>query len=126
MSIRTCGAYLACVMLAACGGDDTSTPPIDAPLPDAPGAIDAVVSVDAPVALDAAAGQGWIRGAGITGAANQVVLKDLLETHFVRDDAARWLEKFAQAGVPGAPINAYSDALADALVFTRDYFAPRF
>ncbi|HOA93569.1 MAG TPA: CoA transferase [Quisquiliibacterium sp.] len=47
-------------------------------------------------------------------AANQVVLKDLLETHFVRDDAARWLEKFAQAGVPGAPINAYSDALADA------------
>lgn len=74
MAIRTCGVYLACVMLAACGGDDATTPPIDAPLPDAPGAIDAVVPVDAPVARDAAAGQVWIRGAGITGAANQIVL----------------------------------------------------
>lgn len=46
-------------------------------------------------------------------AANQVALKDLLEARFVRDDAAKWLARFEEAGVPHAPINGYAEALAD-------------
>jgi len=46
-------------------------------------------------------------------AANQVALKDLLELHFVQNDAAYWLASFAKAGVPSAPINGYAEALAD-------------
>ncbi|AKQ57256.1 CaiB/BaiF CoA transferase family protein [Bordetella hinzii] len=46
-------------------------------------------------------------------ARNQVILRDLLETVFVTQDAAHWLRCFQQAGVPSAPINTYSQVLAD-------------
>lgn len=46
-------------------------------------------------------------------AANQAELKDLLEARFAQHDAGWWLERFAAAGVPCAPINSYSQALAD-------------
>ncbi len=46
-------------------------------------------------------------------AAHQAELKDLLEARFADADAADWLARFAQAGVPGAPINGYAEALAD-------------
>jgi len=40
-------------------------------------------------------------------------LKDLLEEVFVQASAEEWLARFNEAGVPCAPINQYSDALAD-------------
>ncbi len=46
-------------------------------------------------------------------AANQLELKELLEARFKRDSAEAWLQRFQQAGVPCAPINDYSQALAD-------------
>jgi crotonobetainyl-CoA:carnitine CoA-transferase CaiB-like acyl-CoA transferase len=46
-------------------------------------------------------------------AANQVALKALLEERFAQQGAAFWLEAFKRAGVPHAPINDYSSALAD-------------
>ncbi len=46
-------------------------------------------------------------------AGNQGVLRDLLEAIFADDDAAVWLDRFRKAGVPCAPINTYSDVLAD-------------
>lgn len=46
-------------------------------------------------------------------AANQAELKVLLEARFAQQDAGWWLERFAAAGVPCAPINSYSQALAD-------------
>ena len=48
-----------------------------------------------------------------TRAANQQALRELLEARFAHDDAANWLARFAAAGVPGASINTYSQALAD-------------
>ncbi|QJR16551.1 CaiB/BaiF CoA transferase family protein [Usitatibacter palustris] len=46
-------------------------------------------------------------------AQNQVALKDLLEARFANAKASEWLAKFRDAGVPGAPINGYAEALAD-------------
>jgi crotonobetainyl-CoA:carnitine CoA-transferase CaiB-like acyl-CoA transferase len=46
-------------------------------------------------------------------ATNQVALRDLLAPHFAKADAGFWLQRFAAAGVPCAPINAYAEALAD-------------
>jgi crotonobetainyl-CoA:carnitine CoA-transferase CaiB-like acyl-CoA transferase len=46
-------------------------------------------------------------------AAHQAELKDLLEARFADADAGDWLARFARAGVPGAPINGYAEALAD-------------
>ncbi len=46
-------------------------------------------------------------------AAHQAELKDLLEARFADAEASDWLERFARAGVPGAPINGYAEALAD-------------
>ncbi len=46
-------------------------------------------------------------------AANQEVLRDLLEVRFTTDTSAHWLGCFAPAGVPSAPINGYAEALAD-------------
>ncbi len=46
-------------------------------------------------------------------AARQDELKALLEAIFARDTAAAWLARFADAGVPCAPINGYAEALAD-------------
>jgi crotonobetainyl-CoA:carnitine CoA-transferase CaiB-like acyl-CoA transferase len=37
----------------------------------------------------------------------------LLDPHFARRTAAQWLQAFADAGVPCAPINGYGEALAD-------------
>ncbi|HYD56671.1 MAG TPA: CoA transferase [Burkholderiales bacterium] len=49
-------------------------------------------------------------------AKNQVALKDLLEKAFALQPVAAWLKLFADAGVPCAPINSYSQALEDAQV----------
>ncbi len=46
-------------------------------------------------------------------AQHQDVLRDLLESEFVKRDAAQLLSMFAQRGVPCAPINRYSQVLAD-------------
>ena len=46
-------------------------------------------------------------------AANQGVLKSLLEAHFVRQPVLHWLDLFAGAGVPCSAINGYAEALAD-------------
>ena len=37
----------------------------------------------------------------------------MLDPHFARRTAAQWLQAFAAAGVPCAPINGYGEALAD-------------
>jgi crotonobetainyl-CoA:carnitine CoA-transferase CaiB-like acyl-CoA transferase len=46
-------------------------------------------------------------------AANQVALADILNEVFARDTAKAWLARFAEAGVPCAPINTYSQILSD-------------
>lgn len=46
-------------------------------------------------------------------AANQEALCVLLEDIFKTDNAHTWLARFRKAGVPCAPINSYSDVLAD-------------
>jgi len=51
-----------------------------------------------------------------TRAAHQIDLRLMLEEIFAGEDANYWLERFRGAGVPCAPINSYSDVLADAQV----------
>jgi crotonobetainyl-CoA:carnitine CoA-transferase CaiB-like acyl-CoA transferase len=46
-------------------------------------------------------------------ARNQAELRAILEDLFADADAAQWLERFRAAGVPCAPINTYSQVLAD-------------
>jgi crotonobetainyl-CoA:carnitine CoA-transferase CaiB-like acyl-CoA transferase len=46
-------------------------------------------------------------------AQHQDALRDLLECEFVKHDAAQLLAIFAERGVPCAPINRYSQVLAD-------------
>jgi crotonobetainyl-CoA:carnitine CoA-transferase CaiB-like acyl-CoA transferase len=46
-------------------------------------------------------------------AANQGVLKEMLEARFASAGTGAWLERFRAAGVPCAPINGYAEALAD-------------
>ncbi len=46
-------------------------------------------------------------------ARHQVELKALLDPHFAARPLAHWLQDFAAAGVPCAPINGYREALAD-------------
>jgi len=46
-------------------------------------------------------------------AAHQEALRDLLEVRLADDTVAGWLDRLARAGVPCAPINGYSQALAD-------------
>jgi crotonobetainyl-CoA:carnitine CoA-transferase CaiB-like acyl-CoA transferase len=46
-------------------------------------------------------------------ARHQGELKALLDPHFAQRSAAQWLQAFAKAGVPCAPINGYGEALAD-------------
>ncbi len=46
-------------------------------------------------------------------ARNQVELRDLLEAIFTLEDGATWLARFREVGVPCAPINTYSEVLAD-------------
>jgi crotonobetainyl-CoA:carnitine CoA-transferase CaiB-like acyl-CoA transferase len=46
-------------------------------------------------------------------AQHQVVLRDMLQAIFAESDTHTWLERFRSAGVPCAPINTYSQVLAD-------------
>jgi crotonobetainyl-CoA:carnitine CoA-transferase CaiB-like acyl-CoA transferase len=46
-------------------------------------------------------------------AKNQQALLEIMESIFASEDAQYWLEQFRAAGVPCAPINQYSDVLAD-------------
>lgn len=57
-------------------------------------------------------------------AANQVALKDLLESRFTARPVAHWLEVFGRAGVPHAPINDYASALADPQVEHMQWVQP--
>ncbi|MGO4330196.1 CaiB/BaiF CoA transferase family protein [Cupriavidus sp. 2TAF22] len=57
-------------------------------------------------------------------ARHQRELREMLEAEFVREDAATWLSRFRQAGVPCAPINTYSDVLADAQVEHMQWVQP--
>jgi Predicted acyl-CoA transferases/carnitine dehydratase len=59
-----------------------------------------------------------------TRAANQVALRELLEEIFMTADAAHWLERFRAAGVPCAPINRYSEVLADEQVQYMQWVQP--
>ena len=57
-------------------------------------------------------------------AANQLDLTPVLEAKFAHDDAATWLERFAAAGVPCAPIYRYGDVLADPQVEAYGWIQP--
>ena len=57
-------------------------------------------------------------------AQNQVVLKDMLEAIFMNEDAEVWLSQFRDAGVPCAPINAYSQVLVDPQVDHMKWVQP--
>jgi crotonobetainyl-CoA:carnitine CoA-transferase CaiB-like acyl-CoA transferase len=46
-------------------------------------------------------------------AVNQDALREILENIFISEEADTWLTRFREAGVPCAPINNYSDVLAD-------------
>ena len=46
-------------------------------------------------------------------ARNWTTLREILEAIFAGDEAASWLARFREAGVPCAPINTYSEVLAD-------------
>lgn len=49
-------------------------------------------------------------------AANQDALRDILEAIFADTEEGVWLQRFAEAGVPCAPLNTYSMVLEDAQV----------
>jgi crotonobetainyl-CoA:carnitine CoA-transferase CaiB-like acyl-CoA transferase len=57
-------------------------------------------------------------------ARNQVALKEILEEQFASKDVHHWLKTFAEAGVPCAPINSYSQALADPQVEHMGWVQP--
>ncbi|WP_151445377.1 CaiB/BaiF CoA transferase family protein [Lacisediminimonas profundi] len=57
-------------------------------------------------------------------AANQRVLKDLLEVKFGQQGVSHWITAFEAAGVPHARINDYSSALADPQVEHMDWLQP--
>lgn len=57
-------------------------------------------------------------------ARHQGELRDLLEEIFANADAATWLEQFRSAGVPCAPINTYSQVLADEQVSHMGWVQP--
>lgn len=57
-------------------------------------------------------------------ARNQDTLREMLEAIFLTQDAAHWLARFREAGVPCAPINAYSQVLDDAQVAHMGWVQP--
>lgn len=57
-------------------------------------------------------------------AQHQDALLEILEAQFVRADAATWLQRFRDAGVPCAPINRYSEVLADPQVEHMQWVQP--
>ncbi len=59
-----------------------------------------------------------------TRARHQDALLDILETEFARAGTAAWLERFRAAGVPCAPINSYSEVLADPQVEHMQWVQP--
>ncbi|MGO3125732.1 MAG: CaiB/BaiF CoA transferase family protein [Advenella sp.] len=54
-------------------------------------------------------------------AQHQQALLEIMESIFASEDAQYWLEQFRAAGVPCAPINQYSDVLADEQVTHMDW-----
>ena len=54
----------------------------------------------------------------------QVELCELLEAIFAADHADHWIERFRAAGVPCAPINTYSQILADEQVEYMQWVQP--
>lgn len=54
-------------------------------------------------------------------AQNQNSLREILEEIFLTENAETWLSRFRDAGVPCAPINNYSEALADPQVQHMDW-----
>jgi len=54
-------------------------------------------------------------------AAHQGALKVILEEIFAQKTAAAWLELFAEAGVPCAPINSYQQTLNDPQVVANEW-----
>jgi formyl-CoA transferase len=59
-----------------------------------------------------------------TRAAHQQELLPILEAEFAHATAAQWLERFRAAGVPCAPINRYSEVLADPQVEHMGWVQP--
>lgn len=57
-------------------------------------------------------------------AANQDALRELLEEKFLKEAAEVWLGRFREAGVPCAPINSYSEVLADEQVEHMQWVQP--
>lgn len=57
-------------------------------------------------------------------ARNQLELCELLEDIFASADATHWIERFRSAGVPCAPINTYSEVLADPQVEHMGWVQP--
>lgn len=57
-------------------------------------------------------------------ARNQAELRDILEAIFANDDGETWLTRFREAGVPCAPINTYSQVLADPQVDHMGWVQP--
>ena len=57
-------------------------------------------------------------------ARNQVELCALLEAIFATNDAAYWIARFREAGVPCAPINTYSQVLEDEQVRYMQWVQP--
>jgi len=57
-------------------------------------------------------------------AANQAELRDMLEAIFTEADSESWLARFREAGVPCAPINSYSQVLADPQVEHMGWVQP--
>ncbi|MBB1649224.1 CaiB/BaiF CoA-transferase family protein [Delftia sp. UME58] len=57
-------------------------------------------------------------------AQHQDALLEILEEVFVGADTATWLQRFRDAGVPCAPINRYSDVLADPQVEHMQWVQP--
>ncbi|MGF6768413.1 crotonobetainyl-CoA:carnitine CoA-transferase CaiB-like acyl-CoA transferase [Paraburkholderia sp. GAS199] len=57
-------------------------------------------------------------------AQHQTDLRQTLEAVFRQHDATHWIEQFRRAGVPCAPINTYSQVLADAQVEHMQWVQP--
>ena len=57
-------------------------------------------------------------------ARNQTALREILEAIFEAEDAQTWLARFRAAGVPCAPINTYSEVLADPQVEHMGWVQP--
>jgi crotonobetainyl-CoA:carnitine CoA-transferase CaiB-like acyl-CoA transferase len=57
-------------------------------------------------------------------AQHQTDLRETLEAIFAQHDAAHWIARFREAGVPCAPINTYSEVLRDTQVEHMEWVQP--